>query len=435
MVNVLTWNQLLHASAELFASVVLLIPTAALLIRYHVASIYDRKLLRILFTTIAMLLCNAIGWLTVPEQGKANFLAVRFLTFFEYFFAVLTVTFFLGYVFCYTQQEHTPPQKIKYVMRVIAVAGIVFWLVLLPTNLIYEIDTTGEHFGPLYLVAQVPILAAMVINAGTVIKNRKIFGRAMLASFLVYALYPFIALIPMASYRVSVSEIGTAFCVFFTYCIVHVSQSEKNAKREIEMMQVRSRIYFNRLQPKLIFSALDSVYCLCDEDPELAQNAVSDFADYLRINIDTMQLTEQVPFETERSHTEKYISLEKLRYEERLQVVWDMQDEKPFRIPMLTLQPLVQNAIEHGINMRREGGTITISSRERSRYHEITVRDDGVGFDPKLTVSDDEYQNPLGLRGIQSRLAAFCGGRLRIQSKPGEGTVAAIQIPKGDHKS
>lgn len=327
------------------------------------------------------------------------------------------------------------PKKISRIVWVFGLGWIVLRLALLPTNLIYGVTVSGEIYGPLFLIAELPILLVAVINAVTVIKNRKSLGKAMFVSFMAYALYPLIAMILLAFFSASLTEILESLCVFFTYCIVHVGQAEKNAEQEIKLLQVRSRLQFNQLQPKLIFNALDSVYCLCDEDPEMAQNAVSDFADYLRFNIDTMRQTESVMFEVECGHTEKYISLEKLRYEERLQVVWDMRDKKTFRIPMLTLQPLVQNAIEHGISKRREGGTVTISSKELLRYHEITVSDDGVGFDTKLAVSDSELENPLGLRGIRSRLAALCNGQLRIQSKPGEGTVATILIPKEGRKA
>lgn len=432
MISTLTWDYLLHACSELFIAAALLIAATATLLSYRAASIYDKKLLRVLFATIAMLICNCISWLMLPTPG--NLLLLRFISFLDYSFAVIASIFFLEYVFCYTQKEHRMPQKIRWVIWVFGVAWILLRLALLPTNLIYGITVTGEIYGPLFLAAELPILLTTIVNAITVIKNRKTLGRAMFVSFLAYALYPLVAVFLLLFFSASLTEIVGALCVFFTYCIVHVGQSERNAAREIEMMQVRSRLSFNRLQPKLIFNALDSVYCLCDEDPQLAQSAVSDFADYLRININTMRLTEPVPFEMERTHTEKYISLVKLRYEERLRVVWDMQDEKSFRIPMLTLQPLVQNAIEHGINMRREGGTITISSRELSRYHEITVSDDGIGFDTKLAASDKRIQNPLGLRGIRSRLAALCNGQLRVQSKPGEGTVATILIPKEERR-
>ena len=433
MINGVTWNALLHAFAELLVAVALLAPAVSTLMRYHVASIYDKKLLRVLFATIAMLICNCISWLVSPTTG--NLLFLRILSFFDYSFAVLASIFFLGYVFCYTEKEHGAEKKIRRVIWAFGIGWIVLRLALLPTNLIYGVTLEGEIYGPLFLVAELPILVTTVVNAITVIKNRKVLGKEMLISFFAYAVYPLLAGILLVFFSASLTEIAGALCVFLTYCIVHVGQAERNAEREIELLQVRSRLLFNQLQPKLIFKALDSVYSLCDEDPEMAQNAVSDFSDYLRINIDTMRLTEPVPFEMERTHTERYISLEKLRYKDRLQVVWDMQDDKTFRIPMLTLQSLVQNAIEHGINMRREGGTITISSRELPKHHEITVSDDGVGFDTRAAVSDSELQNPLGLRGIRTRLATLCNGQLRIRSRPDEGTVATILIPKEERRA
>lgn len=281
MINGLTWNALLHASAELLVAVALLVAAVSTLMRYHVASIYDKKLLRVLFATIAMLICNCISWLMLPTPG--NLLLLRILSFFDYSFAVIASIFFLGYVFCYTEKEHVAEKKIRRVIWAFGIGWIVVRLALLPTNLIYGITVNGEIYGPLFLVAELPILVTTVVNAITVIKNRKVLGKEMLISFLAYAVYPLLAGILLVFFSASLTEIAGALCVFLTYCIVHVGQAERNAEREIELLQVRSRLLFNQLQPKLIFKALDSVYCLCDEDPKLAQSAVSDFADYLRI--------------------------------------------------------------------------------------------------------------------------------------------------------
>lgn len=433
MIDALTWTQLLKSSLALFMAAVLLIPALSTIMARRNASVYDKNLLHVLLAAALMLIFNALSWL-ISHRYETIWIA-RLIGFLDYSAAAIAAAFSVEYVFCYIQKGQKPPKSVSWMSFCVAGAGIVFWLCLMRTNLVYNYDSEeGGSTGPLYLIAQIPIAMLLLTNAFFTIKNRKVLGKRILSVFLIYALYPLLALIPLAFGMDLLAELFFGLCIFSVYCIVHVDQSARNAEREIQLLELRSRLLFNQIQPKLIFNALNSIYCLCDENTEQAQNAVSDFADYLRLNIDTMNRMELIPFSVECRHTEKYLSLEKLRYEDRLNVVWDLQSEGNFRIPMLTIQPLVQNAVEHGINKRREGGTITICSKESQRHHQITISDNGIGFTFNQKESEPEIQNPLGLRGIRSRLKALCSGQLLVKSKPGDGTLITILIPKEERR-
>ena len=101
-----------------------------------------------------------------------------------------------------------------------------------------------------------------------------------------------------------------------------------------------------------------------------------------------------------------------------------------FFLPPLTVQPLVENAVNYGISDLPEGGIVTISTEENDGFYEIRVSDNGVGFDPE-TVPEDGRSH-LGIMNVRSRLNIMCHGTLEIQSSRGNGTVAIIRIPKGD---
>jgi sensor histidine kinase YesM len=92
------------------------------------------------------------------------------------------------------------------------------------------------------------------------------------------------------------------------------------------------------------------------------------------------------------------------------------------------MQPIVENAIKHGIGKKEGGGTVTISTKETDRSYMIIVTDDGAGFEQKKT--NDDGQQHIGINNVRLRLSAQCGGSLKIESKPGEGTTAKIIIPK-----
>ena len=99
---------------------------------------------------------------------------------------------------------------------------------------------------------------------------------------------------------------------------------------------------------------------------------------------------------------------------------------RDFSIPALTIQPIVENAVKHGILRREEGGTVRVKIYETDSSYFITVKDNGVGFD----VTELETKNHIGLRNIKSRLEAMCGGILHIESIVGVGTKITVEIPK-----
>ena len=184
----------------------------------------------------------------------------------------------------------------------------------------------------------------------------------------------------------------------------------------------------SQIQPHFLYNALTSIYQLCEVDPPTAQKAVGYFSKYLRRNMASLSERKPIPFEEELRHVESYLKLEKLRYGDKLQVIYDVVSTD-FAIPALTVQPLVENAVKHGIGKKKSGGVITIMTRETPEAHVITVTDTGVGFDPEKPKQDGQHH--LGLKSVRDRLTTMSGGRLEVASVPGQGTTVTISIPKG----
>ena len=125
---------------------------------------------------------------------------------------------------------------------------------------------------------------------------------------------------------------------------------------------------------------------------------------------------------------ESYVRLEKLRFKNKLEVLFDISD-RDFRLPAMTLQMLVENAIKHGITQKESGGTVKIRTELVADHHVITVSDDGVGFDVSKTST--EPGSHIGLNNLSSRVESMMGGTFEIESEIGKGTVARVLIPKG----
>ena len=119
--------------------------------------------------------------------------------------------------------------------------------------------------------------------------------------------------------------------------------------------------------------------------------------------------------------------IEKLRFGKKLNIVYDIQTEN-FVLPQLSIQPLAENAVKHGISKKRGGGTLTIATRETENSFEVIVSDDGKGFDVNEIKNDG--RSHIGMDNVRRRLREMCGGEVKIESKIGEGTVATVILPK-----
>ena len=205
------------------------------------------------------------------------------------------------------------------------------------------------------------------------------------------------------------------------------TKQEQIIELENELLQNRISIMLSQIQPHFIYNSLSAIKGLCLIDPELASKTIDEFSDYLRVNLDSLSINKPVAFERELSHVKTYLSLEKKRFGDKINIVYDIK-VCDFLIPALTLQPIVENAVRHGITKREEGGTLTILTSITKSEVIVTVIDDGVGFESdKLEESDRIY---VGIKNVRKRLFAMCDGTLKIDSKPGTGTTAVISIPK-----
>ena len=201
-------------------------------------------------------------------------------------------------------------------------------------------------------------------------------------------------------------------------------------KREMEMKLQESQIsiMLSQIQPHFLYNTLNSIYQLCETNPMRARSMVNSFSEYLRNNLSTLEDPGLISFETELSHIRTYLDIEKIRFEDTLEIEYDIRC-KDFSVPVLTVQPIVENAVKHGTSKKRGGGRITISTEEDRENYIIRVSDTGCGFDPSKPKNDGKRH--VGIENVRQRLSNMCAGSLTIESTEGVGTLAVIRIPKG----
>lgn len=217
-------------------------------------------------------------------------------------------------------------------------------------------------------------------------------------------------------------------CVGVLNILEYIEQDRKCKEQETELAKNRIAITISQIQPHFLYNTLNSIYYLCEKEPKQAQLAIDRFATYLRGNLDALKNENVITFSKELEHAEIYLSLEKMRFEEELNIEYDIQTTD-FSLPSLTVQPLIENAVKHGIGKKDGGGKVTIRSVEKEDGFEVSIEDDGIGFEPDKII--DDGRTHIGIDNVRRRLWDLCKATLEIKSEPGKGTFVKITVPKG----
>lgn len=245
-----------------------------------------------------------------------------------------------------------------------------------------------------------------------------------------YIALPLLAeIVQMLNFGVGLLSAAVSLSLLFIFVNI---QSAREIRQEKELSDARISIMLSQIQPHFLYNALTTIRRLCDDDPKQAKAAIRDFSLFLRGNMDSLSSSAPIPFEQELKHTVNYLNLEQQRFQSRLRVIYEIT-ATDFSIPPLTLQPIVENAVRHGVLRREEGGTVTVRTEESDYFYQIIVQDDGVGFAGAADIADG--QRHVGISNVRERLAALCGGTLVFQSAKGIGTTAKITIPKEVERS
>jgi len=201
------------------------------------------------------------------------------------------------------------------------------------------------------------------------------------------------------------------------------------ARAHAELRALRAQI-----NPHFLFNALNTIRYFVRTDPETARQSLLDLSQVFQ---SALRSGEFVPLRDEVSYVEAYLALEKARLNDRLQVVWDVQAEGwlDHPVPTLTLQPIVENAVIHGISTTPAGGTVCIAIERVDDDLVLRVEDDGPGIPPdrlgKLLGPAEAGDTAVGLHNVDGRLRALYGDnhRLSVESQVGRGVRVAIRIP------
>lgn len=205
----------------------------------------------------------------------------------------------------------------------------------------------------------------------------------------------------------------------------YMRQESELAETQAQLTLSRTTTMMSQIRSHFVFNILNAISGMCKYDPEMADDTIVRFSRYLRNNIDIMENDVNIPFETDLRQVEDYVALEQIRFGDKVEFYTDV-DYYDFMIPPLIIQPVVENAIKHGVSKKQGNGTIILRAKEDGDKVVITVEDDGVGFDMK----ELDKEKSVGLRNIRFRLQHLVNGTFDIKSEVDVGTTVTITIPK-----
>lgn len=381
------------------------------------------------FITLALYVTsNLIGLLYKGNSHQYANVILKISNFCEFFFGIVLSFVFTLYLCYYFNIILSKKRKI--ILCALYLPAVILLVISQFNHMYYYIDNANiYHRGKLFLISQLIGVVYQLINFSLFILNLKKLNKLERIAFTVYFVLPVIGLIIQTKfYGIYWFLLADVIAAIIMFVIMLYVQVLKYLQIEKESQEAQINIMLSQIQPHFLYNTFSSIIGICD-DPQMTKKTITDFAKYLRVNLDSLKRQNPIPVLQELEHVKNYVNLEKLRFGDRLNVTYNITCSS-FKIPPLTIQLLVENSIKHGLIKKEEGGIVIISTNEDEYFYYIVVSDDGVGFE------SDNYElgrTHVGLNNLKARLQSFVNGSLEIESKINEGTIVTIKVPKGDN--
>lgn len=302
-------------------------------------------------------------------------------------------------------------------------------VVVLPIHVYYRIHQ-------LVMLGNTIILLVLLVRSA-VLFIRKAEGLPLFIAVLAINLYSADSILFSLAVKAD-SGFGQIFILFFAlvmiaylsmqyYTALDSLQHSMRHAQEAEIAFLRAQI-----NPHFLYNALNSIAALCREAPEKAEDVVVELSQYLRRSFDFKRLNSITTLAEEMELLDAYLYLEKIRFGDRLCVEYDLEEDLNPAIPPLILQPLVENAVRHGLMVKEEGGTVTILVRRLGEEAVFTIKDNGIGMSPGVLehlLEEKAEKGGIGAWNINKRLKMLYGRAMTVSSELGKGTSVTFTLP------
>ncbi len=426
----------INMALDMFALIICAIMIVGTLSEYAIHQRLSKLFIFALFCMAVYLISNWIMYFLYEYFGFERAGWYNFLLDFlnanssTAYYALLIL--FTCYIREYLSFHFTIP---RYPIPITIIVGSVYavlWTVSAFNGMFIEITSEGVKHGKLYVLGQLGGYVILIVNVIMIISARKYLQKNQEIALFTFVFFPVLGVLlrPLMP-DIALMPLALLLSLFSTFIHIHLSTVHEVQRKENEMTEARMRIYMSQITPHFLYNSLNSIYYLCEKNTSEAQQAIEDFSEYLRINIDSMTEDKLVNIGREIEHVRHYLSLEKIRFQDELNVEYEIEN-KDFMIPPFTLEPIVENAVRHGISKKEGGGTVKIYIGESINNYIIRIEDDGVGFNSseEITLKGENGRGHIGIQNVRDRLWYACEGTMKITSQPGVGTKVEIHLPK-----
>lgn len=296
----------------------------------------------------------------------------------------------------------------------------------------YDEINNGFMRGPLGYFPHFVSFIYLVYLIATIIS---IYGRSPKHSIIVYfvcaALVIATLMVTLANKSLNVKILDPTIAVvlvfFYAYLQIEAMHDYKDLQ-EKHLTDARDALLSSQIQPHFLYNTLNTIYYLCKIQSPLAADTVNNFSNYLRGNMEMgKDPNKMIPFSDDISHAKAYSDIESLRFD-NIKVEYDVK-HNDFMIPAITVQPMVENAVKHGVR-NTENGLILVRSRETEFYHVVEIIDNGIGYMRERNELTETKHTGLGILNVKMRIERMTGGTFDIDMVKGMGTTVTIKIPK-----
>lgn len=394
---------------------------------------FMQNFIRLMFANIFMLTGEVLIWLTGGVPGRVVLLKTGFVLSCGCGYLVL-----ICFAYClvsFLREKKKVSWKFAHAIAVSCAVSAVLNIMSVYNGTLFYIDATGTFtYTDLYMIVNLFDLSIIFTQIIYVLKYRKTLTRRGTFILLTFSIFPLAAMPLQLFWDTTPKCMATTMSLIALYMLFQgeltrqlAEKKKELAEKEHQLGESRIATMISQIQPHFIYNTLGTIEQLCLEQPERASKLVHDFSLYLRVNFSQIDHAAPIGLSKELEHVRHYADIEQTRFPD-MTIRFDLHSSE-FLLPALTIQPLVENAIKHGLMKLESGGTVTICTFETDRHYCVSVVDDGVGFDPSVLRDETKH---IGIRNIRGRLEAMCNGTLMIDSAPGKGTTALIRIPKED---
>ena len=409
---------LLNVSLLVFSALVTLFLLIGAITDMNRKSRFMSSFIILLISNILMQLGEAGIWFFAGEVENIVLLNISAMMSMVFSYVLIS-----AYAHCLTEFV-CERKKVSFVPNYIILAICSIYILLsvisLFNGMFFSFDENGCFVnGPMYGLVRAFDLIVIIIGIFWVMCYRKILTLREISFLISFNVLPLLSMTLQRFWEPTPQYMAVTLSLIVIYVLFHGEITRQLADSRISIM-------LSQIQPHFMHNMLTTIMYMCRTEPEEAEKTVGQFADYLRANMDSLTLKQCIQFETELKHVKTYWSLEEKRFGDKIRAVYDIQ-ENSFMLPSLTIQPIVENAVKHGM---RKGKQLTVTIRTYSDVNNyyVEINDDGRGFD--VNAFENDGKSHIGIKNVQQRLKMMCGGELMVNSVPDQGTDAVIKIPK-----